>query len=132
MTLEEIIRMAHELGEAIAQSEVIDGIEAAQNRLMMDKDAYDLLMRYQDARMKLQHKIEDGMNIDPVEENHFDILEQQLKVNDVVKDLMEAQEKLDNLMQAVYFSINQALSGGSCGDSCGDSDCSSCGGGCGQ
>lgn len=128
MTLEEIIRMAHELGEAIAQSEVIDGIQAAQNRLMMDKDAYDLLMRYQDARMKLEHKMEDGISINSAEENHFDILEQQLKANAVVKELMDAQEKLDNLMQAVYFSINQALSGGSCGDA----DCSSCGGGCGQ
>lgn len=129
MTLEEIIRMAHELGEAIAQSEVIGGIQAAQNRLMMDKDAYDLLMRYQDVRTQLQHKMEDGININPTEENHFNILEQQLKANDVVKDLMEAQEKLDNLMHAVYFSINQALSGGSCGDS---DCCSSCGGGCGQ
>lgn len=128
MTLEEIIRMAHELGEAIAQSEVVDGIQAAQNRLMMDKDAYDLLMRYQDARMKLEHKMEDGISINPAEENHFDILEQQLKANAVVKELMDAQEKLDNLMQAVYFSINQALSGGSCSDA----DCSTCGGGCGQ
>ena len=69
--------------------------------------------------------MEDGLYISEAEENHFDIMEQQLKGNEIVKELIEAQEKLDNLMQAVYFSINQAVSGDSCG-----SDCSSCGGSC--
>ncbi len=125
MTTEEIVKMAYELGLAIAQSEAVEGIKAAQNRLMMDKTAYDLMMRYQDARTQMQHKIEDSLFISEAEENHLNIMEQQLQANDVVKELIDAQDKLDNLMQAVYFTINQTLTGDSCG-----SDCTSCCGGC--
>lgn len=127
METEDILKMAHELGHAISESTVVDEIKAAQEQLMQDREAYDLLVRYQDARITMQHKIEDGLMITEAEESHLDILDQQLKANAVVKTMIDAQEKLDSLMQAIYYSINQAISADEC-----SSDCGSCGGGCGM
>ncbi|HWP96348.1 MAG TPA: YlbF family regulator [Syntrophomonadaceae bacterium] len=128
METEDILKMAHDLGHAISESTVVDELKAAQDQLMLDREAYDLLVRYQDARINLQHKIEDGLLVSDAEESHLDILDQQLKANSVVKSLIDAQEKLDNLMQAVYLSVNQAITGDSCSPDC----CESCGGGCGS
>ena len=106
MTSEEIIKMAFELGHAVAQSEEIEGLKLSQNKVAQDHMAYDIIMSYQDAKSKL---------------DNLQKLEQELKGNSIVNELLSAQEKFDNLMQAVYFAMNQALSGSCSGgcDSCG-------------
>jgi cell fate (sporulation/competence/biofilm development) regulator YlbF (YheA/YmcA/DUF963 family) len=125
MTNEEIIKLAFELGMAISQSDEIGTLKAKQFELTQNPEAYDLILRFQDAQTKMEHKSQDGILITPSEENHLSILEQQLNNNPLVKELMQAQESFDNLMQGVYFAMNQAISGGSC-----SSGCESCGGGC--
>lgn len=127
MTTDEIVKLAFELGNSIAESEEITNLKALQTKLYEEKEAYELIMRYQDARMKLENKKKDGIIIPKQEEDHINILEQQLNSNQTVKELMTAQEKFDNLMQAVYFAMNQAISGG-----CSSSSCESCGGHCGE
>lgn len=127
MSTEEIIKLAFQLGESIAASDEIDVLKEVQNKLNQNKDAYDLIMRYQDARIKLDNKQTTGLIIGQQEENHVAILEQQLNNNAIVQELIQAQEKFNNLMQAVYFAMNQAISGGA--QSCGD--CNSCNGTCG-
>lgn len=128
MTNEEIIRMAFELGIAVAESDEVDRLKALQMKISEDQAAYDLIMKYQDAKNQLEHKHQDGLLITKAEEDHLSILEQQLNANMVVHELIEAQEKFDNLMQAVYFAMNQAITGG---NSC-SSGCDSCGGDCSQ
>lgn len=128
MTTEEIIKKAFELGNSIANSEEIMALKDIQQKLTQDQTAYDLIMRYQDARMKLENKRSSGLIIPKTEEDHIAILEQQLTNNALIKEMMIAQERFDNLMQAVYFALNQAIAGS---DEC-SSGCSSCGGGCGM
>jgi cell fate (sporulation/competence/biofilm development) regulator YlbF (YheA/YmcA/DUF963 family) len=120
--------MAFELGSAISQSPEIDALKEMQNRLGEDQEASGLIMRYQDARAKADNKLQDGMLITPTEENHLEILQQQLNSNTMVQELIQVQEKFNNLMQGVYFALNQAISG----EGCSPSDCSSCGGSCGM
>ncbi|MDD2510364.1 MAG: YlbF family regulator [Syntrophomonas sp.] len=124
MTSEEIIKMAFELGNAVAQSEEIEGLKASQARVTQDHIAYDLIMSYQDAKSKMENKLQDGLSIGQAEQANLKNLEQELKSNSIINELMAAQEKFDNLMQAVYFAMNQALSGGC------SSGCDSCGGSC--
>lgn len=126
MTTENIIKQAFALGDLIAQSEEINALKVIQQKLTEDQTAYDLIMRYQDAIMKLENKRNSGLIIPSNEEDHVAILEQQLSNNPLINEMMVAQEKFDNLMQAVYFALNQAISGG---DSCSDG-CESCGGSC--
>lgn len=128
LTTEGIIKLAFELGNSIAQSDEISALKDLQQKLTEDQAAYDLIMRYQDARMKLENKKNSGLIVPTTEEDHIAILEQQLSTNELIKDMMVAQEKFDNLMQAVYFALNQAISGG---DDCSDG-CGSCGGSCGM
>lgn len=124
MTSEKIIKMAFELGNAVAQSEEIEGLKASQVRVSQDHMAYDLIMSYQDAKSKMENKLQDGLSIGQAEQANLKNLEQELKSNSIINELMAAQEKFDNLMQAVYFAMNQALSGGC------SSGCDSCGGSC--
>ncbi|HQA07200.1 MAG TPA: YlbF family regulator [Syntrophomonadaceae bacterium] len=127
MTTEEIIRLAFELGTAVAESDEVDRLKALQMKLNQDSSAYDLLMRYQEAKMKLDNKYHDGLLVTKAEEDHLRILEQQLTANSLINELIQAQESFNNLMQAVYFAMNQAISSSAGGCSSG---CESCGGGC--
>ncbi len=126
MNTDEIIKMAFELGSAISQSAEIDALKAMQVRLGEDPEASELIMRYQEARDKADHKLKDGLLVTPNEENHLEVLQQQLSSNPIVQELIQVQEKFNNLMQGVYFALNQAISEQEC-----SSDCSSCGGSCG-
>lgn len=126
MTNEEIIRLAFELGSAVAESDEVISLKVLQGKIAGDRDAYELIMKYQDAKTKLENKYQDGLLVTKAEEDHLSILEQQLNANDIIHQLVQAQENFDNLMQAVYFAMNQAITGG--GDC--SSGCDSCGGGC--
>ncbi|PKM77736.1 MAG: hypothetical protein CVU90_05555 [Firmicutes bacterium HGW-Firmicutes-15] len=127
MTTDEIIKMAFELGAAISQSSEIDALKNMQIRLSEDQEASSLIARYQEARAKTDNKLQDGLLVTPTEENHLEILQQQLNTNPMVQELIQVQEKFNNLMQGVYFALNQAISGEEC-----SSDCGSCGGSCGM
>ncbi|QGT99438.1 hypothetical protein SYNTR_0845 [Candidatus Syntrophocurvum alkaliphilum] len=129
MSTESIVKMAFDLGNAIASSDEIQNLKDVQAKLTEDKEAYDLIMRYQDAKTKLDNKANEGIIVPDNEESHVQILEQQLNSNSLVKELIAAQEKFDNLMQGVYFAMNQAISGG---ENCAPSDCGTCGSDCSQ
>lgn len=124
MNTEDIIKIAFELGNAIAQSEEMTNLKTQQAELMGKKEAYELIMRYQEAKTKIDHKLMDGLIVTQQEENHLDIMEQQISTHPDIQNLLAVQEQLENLMQAVYFAINQAVSG-----DC-SSGCDSCGGNC--
>lgn len=126
MNRETIIKLAMELGSSIAASDELQQVKQLQDRLQEDETALGLVMRYQDARMNMENKHKEGQIVGPNDENHLNILEQQLQSNALVQQVMEAQEKFNNLMQAVYFAMNQSLSGGCSPDGCGGS-CSGCG-----
>ncbi len=127
MSKEDIIKLAFDLGTSIGDSEEIIILKELQNRLNDDFEASNLIIKYKDAKMKLEHKMNDGLMISKGEEDHIDILEQQLSSNALLQEMMSAQERFDNLMQAVYYAMNQAITG-SCGGSC--ASCGSCDSGC--
>ncbi|MBC7074881.1 MAG: YlbF family regulator [Syntrophomonadaceae bacterium] len=125
MVNEEIIKKAFELGIAVSQSDEAENLRAKQEEVKDNQGAYDLILRYQDARTKIENKVRDGLTVTQTDENHLRILEQQLNNNSLVQELIQVQKRFDDLMQAVYFAINQALSGNNC-----SAGCDSCGGGC--
>ena len=44
--------------------------------------------------MKLENKMNDGLSISKLEEDHINILEQQLRIIALLQEMMAAQEKL--------------------------------------
>lgn len=127
MTTEEIIKMAFELGNAIAQTEEVDALRNMQIKLSEDGDAYGLIMRYQEAQTQMENKLQDGLGVTAQEEANIAAMETEINNNALIQELISVQESFDNLMQGVYFALNQAISGA---DTC-SSGCDSCGGGCG-
>lgn len=127
MSKEDIMSLAIQLGNAIAKSEELEKIRDIQVELQNDSVAYDLMIRYQEARTQIEHKLEEGLILTATEENHLDILEQSIKNNPILQKFIQAQEGFDKLMQGVYYAMNQALSHG---DSCSCGCDSSCDDGC--
>jgi cell fate (sporulation/competence/biofilm development) regulator YlbF (YheA/YmcA/DUF963 family) len=125
VTKDQILTMAFELGAAIAQSVEIDSLKEMQIRLDQDLAASGLIQAYQEARTHMENKSQDGLEILESDVHHLDMLQEELKSNNLVQELIQVQENFNNLMQGVYFAINQAMSGEQC-----SSDCSSCGGSC--
>lgn len=125
MTTDEIIRMAFDLGTAVFESEEMSELQASQTKITQNKEAYGLIMEFQEA----QGKIETGGPATPEQENQMKDLQQKLDDNGFVQELIKTQEKFDSLMQGIYFAMNQAISGSSGG--CSEDGCSTCGGHCG-
>jgi len=121
-----IIKLAMELGSSIASSEELMDVKRLQSQLQADETAFGIVMKYQANRMNIENKQRAGQSVTSEDENHMHILEQQMQNNPLVTQVMDAQDKFNNLMQAVYFAMNQSLSGGCGQDGCGGS-CSGCG-----
>lgn len=128
MTRDEILKMAFELGVAIGASQEMADFRESQSDVMKDAEAYSLVTRYQEAREHLDVLLQEGQAPSDEEKKYLIDMEQALDENPLIKDLVASQETLNNLMNAVYYSINQAANGGS---GCSGNDCSSCGGSCG-
>lgn len=125
---EHIIKLAFELGEALAQSDEIEQLKNIQANITEDNRAYDLIVSYQNIKNKLDDQINEGKIISKTDEDHLQILEDELASNEIIRQLMMAQERFDNLMQAVYYAINSAIIAD---DDC-SSGCDSCGCDCGS
>ncbi len=125
MSTDRIIQIAMELGLAIAESEQVHTLKGIQTQVLENTEAAALLDSYQEARTQLEHKVQDGLQIVPAEEENLEALQQQLNDNPLIRDLATAQQNLNNLMESVYFVINQAVFNDEC-----EADCSTCGGSC--
>jgi len=125
VTKEDIIRQAMQLGEALAGSAELEQLKQAQQAVTQDDAAYQAIMQYQHLRNNADTKLRQGLALNADEEAKLEQAEQAIQNDKKVQLLMDSQESFDNLMQSVYFVINQAISGPSCG-----SGCDSCGGSC--
>ncbi|MGE5381091.1 MAG: YlbF family regulator [Methylocystaceae bacterium] len=125
MNKEDIIKQAMQLGEALTGSDELLQLKAAQQAVTADLEAYQTIMQYEQQRHNADTKMRQGLALSPEEEAKLGQAEKAVKDNPKVQILIEAQENFDNLMQSIYFVINQAVTGPSCG-----SGCESCGGHC--
>jgi len=117
----EIISMAYHLGTTISESEEYQNFQESRSKVMRDADAVALLQEFQEARAEAIKKMEAGQEIPDEEQQYLHDLEERMYNNPLIKGLFDAQEKFSNLMNGVYFALDQAISGGpGCGGSCGD------------
>jgi len=112
-----------DLGYSIAQSDELIAVKRLQDQLQADETAFGLVMKYQALRINLENKQRDGQDATPEDQDQLNSVEQQMQNNALIQQVMDAQDRFNNLMQAVYFAMNQSLSGG-----CGPDGCSSCSG----
>ena len=118
MQVEEIIRLATELGHAIAESEAAEELRNVQARLLQDAESYRLILQYEDIKTKIEHKIEDGLPVSRDEEDQLEDFEHLLNMNPLINELVQVQEQFNELLQAVFQAVNHAISGGCDGCDC--------------
>lgn len=129
MDRDQIIKMALELGTRIAECSEWQALQETRDKVKQNSESWDLLLGYQEARARLAEKNQKGLTITEADDQELQTIEDKLRENALIKEMITAQENFNNLMQAIYFCVNQGMSGAasSCGDGRG---CSSCGGSC--
>ena len=125
MKTEEIIKIAYQLGQAIADSKQIAAIKKTQQEIYLDISANDLIMRYQEAKDSLEKKAIQGLPLSPQEENLMNSLEDQMNSHRLIKEFVLAQENFNSLMQSVYFALNKSIAADK-----GSTACTTCHGSC--
>ncbi len=122
----EIISMAFHLGSTISECEEFRNFQIKQSEVMKDAEAMALLQRFQEVRVRAVEQMKEGQEISAEEQKNLQSLENAMLANPLVKGLLDSQEKFNNLLNGVYYAIDQAINGSGCGggcDSCGSSCC---------
>ncbi len=122
----EIISLAFALGQNIAESDELAVLRAKQAEVMEDADSFKLLQAFEELRSAAVDKMQNNEELTEDEQAKLHAMEDEMFANEKIKHLYDLQETFNNMMNAVYYAIDQAVSGGSgCGGGC-----DSCGSGC--
>ena len=126
MERDAIISLAFTLGGHIAESEELKRFKAKRDGAMNDPAAFELIRKFEEARNKAVEQMQAGEELSEEQQNELHAIEDAMYANQVVMDMVNTQEKFNNMMSAIYYAIDQAVNGGS---GC-ESGCGSCGSGC--
>lgn len=106
MTIKE---KAKALAEAIKESEDFKGLQSARARVQLDPNAQDLLQKLQASQDKIIGMQQQGQSITPDVVEDLKSLENQMQLNLTLKNLVEAQQKFENLMGEVNQTLAENL-----------------------
>lgn len=101
---------ANELAEVIKQTKEYEELINAKSRLKLDPTAQDLVNQFQEKQEKLQTAQQTGQEVDQETMQTLQTLQGQMQENETIKNLMDAQQKFDEVMQQVNETVTQALS----------------------
>lgn len=105
---DEIMKMARDLGMALAQSEEIHAYREAEKRAAQDSEACQLTRNFKEAHQKLAQKISDPASITEGSEQLDVLLEQAdqaMKSNPLIEEYYRAGSAFNTLI----YQINQLL-----------------------
>lgn len=114
----------------IADSKEKQAMDSLQEEIKEDGEAFNLLVRFQDFKGQIEVKRASGQELDENDQKQMRVMQQELGSNRLIQEFGAQKEGFDNLMNAVYFAMNQAIKDGN-KSNCGDCDprtssCSSC------
>ena len=132
MSKEAIIKKAFEIGLMIADSEEKLAMEAMQEKIKANPDAFDLLSRVQAMRADMEGKRAKGLILDETDQAIMQRMQLELNENQMIQEFGTLKDNFDNLMTAVFFTISQTVKDGN-KSNCGDcnpetANCASCAG----
>lgn len=106
-----INQKANELAEEIKQTQEYETLMSAKAKLQLDPTAQELVNEFQEKQEKLQTAQQSGEQVDQEIVQSLQTLQGQMQENETIKNLMDAQQKFDEVMQQVNDAVTQALSG---------------------
>ncbi len=101
----EVIRKASELAQAIAESEELANLRAAEAKLQMDPEAMRLLEEVQ----RLQHMAQ--MSGTPEAMQQLEEAFNKFAENEVAKEYLEANQKFSQMIETVNSLLQEAIEG---------------------
>ncbi|AGB40924.1 hypothetical protein Halha_0963 [Halobacteroides halobius DSM 5150] len=119
-----IMEKAQNLADAIVNSEEYSNLRDAEAEVSKDESAQQLLQQYQAEQRKLQMAQMNGQEVNEDMKNDLQALQAKMQENTKVKELMDAQQKFNKVMETVNKVISGALSPEE------ENDAEGCGGGC--
>ncbi|WP_456436192.1 YlbF family regulator [Thermovibrio ammonificans] len=101
----EVIKKATELAQAIAQSEELANLRAAEAKLMMDQEASKLLQEVQRLQQMAQ------MSGSPEAMQQLEEAFNKFAQNPVGKEYLEANQKFSQMLETVNSLLQEAIEG---------------------
>jgi cell fate (sporulation/competence/biofilm development) regulator YlbF (YheA/YmcA/DUF963 family) len=116
----EVIKKASELAQAIAQSEELANLRAAEVKLQMNEEAMELLYEVQRLQQMAQ------MSQTPEAMQKLEEAFKKFSENEIAKEYLEASQRFNQMIETVNHLLQEAIEGPkSHGHGC--SGCSGCG-----
>ena len=107
--LEEVMRLARQLGDAIRRHPRYVGLREADARVRQDKSATEALDAYNKAAAELGRKERQGQPIDVEDKRRLQKLHESVAANETVKSFMRTHADYAELMRRMNDAILQAI-----------------------
>ena len=107
--MDDILRHAKELGEAIAAHERCRALKQAAQALKADEEAKQLEREYAQAAQVLQEKSAVGKPLEPEEKRREADLRSKTVAHPVIRELLKAQADFTELMQKTNATLERAI-----------------------
>ena len=107
--MEDILKRAKELGEAIATHERCQALKQAVHALKADEEARQLDQEYSAAARVLQEKAAAGKPLEPEEKRLEADLRSKTIAHPVIRELLKAQADFAELMQQTNATLESAI-----------------------
>lgn len=108
MSLEEKVK---DLASSMKETEEFKNLSLAQTRIKLDPAAQDLLGELQSAQQEIQSSQLEGKQITADQIQHYQSLENQVKTNLTLSNLLKAQQAFGEVMNSVNETLSQELFG---------------------
>lgn len=123
----DIINLAKELGEAIADSGEMKRLKSGDISLQGDQKAMTLMKEYKQLQIELVRASKEKRDIETIDDIKEMLIKKQQQLYDyeITNEYLEAKSKFDRLMKNINDVISFAITGE---EQCTPDKCGSCGG----
>jgi len=105
----EVREAIREFGEALAECDELRAVEDAERALRNDREAMRLLSDYQSAQQSIQMARMWGRMVSKDELDELKILEAKVNSNQIIRNLLDAQKRLQELLVNLNAEISNIL-----------------------
>ncbi len=102
---------AQELAQEIINSPEYQQMKDAEQAVMNDEDASDLMEELESAQKRVQMAQMNGQEIDQSQQKKIQNLKAKMQQNPEIKDFLQAQQNFNQIMEDVNEIISNALQG---------------------
>jgi cell fate (sporulation/competence/biofilm development) regulator YlbF (YheA/YmcA/DUF963 family) len=121
--LSSIVEKAHDLGQALSESDEAVVLHAAEMNMEQDLEAQALIKDFQARQKNMQEAEQAKKEVSDEDWNEFTRVQEKMKENKALQAYFGAMQMFQKLIQDVNAEINKVLTGGA---SCPPSECDDC------